>query len=73
LLIHEKIGKESISWTNTLNNIGVVYDKQDKLELALEYYLRAVTIHEKIGNESIGWANTLFYIAVVYSKQDKVK
>jgi tetratricopeptide (TPR) repeat protein len=71
--IHEKIGKESIKWANILNNIGVVYDKQDKLELALEYYLRAVTTHEKIVKESTDWDRTLINIENVKKKRSLYK
>jgi hypothetical protein len=30
--IYEKIGKESIDWARTLNNIGVVYGDQEKVK-----------------------------------------
>jgi hypothetical protein len=32
--IREKIGKESIGWANTLNDIGDVYEKQGLHEKA---------------------------------------
>jgi hypothetical protein len=30
LVIHEKIGKESVGWADTLNNIGLVCCNTDK-------------------------------------------
>jgi len=50
-----------------------VYKNQGKLEKALEYYNRAVTIYEKTGKQSIEWAFTLNNIGVVYYYQRKLE
>ena len=60
-------GKESFDCADTLNNIGNVYYDQNKLNLALEYYNRALSIKEKVkGKESFDCADTLHNIGYVY-------
>ena len=73
MTIYHKIGKESIQWAHTLNNIGILYSDQGKLDEALESYNKALTIHQKIGKESIHWANTFHNIGVVYNSQGKLE
>ena len=66
-------GKESFDCANTLNNIGLDYKDQGKLNEALEYYSRALNIKERVkGKESFDCANTLHSIGLVYKKQGKL-
>jgi tetratricopeptide (TPR) repeat protein len=58
--------KESINCAKTLNNIGLIYKIQGKLEDSLESYLRSIRIFEKIaGSESIECGRTYHQIGVI--------
>ena len=60
-------GKESFDCASTLHNIGLLYGKQGKLNKALEYYSRALSIYEKVkGKESFNCAGILHNIGLVY-------
>ena len=66
-------GKESFDCADTLYNIGLLYGKQGKLNKALEYYSRALSIYETVkGKESFDCAEILNNIGLAYRKQDKL-
>jgi len=47
-------GKDSMNCAYIIHNIGVAYEKQGKLNEALEYYHKELNIKEKVsGKESI--------------------
>ena len=54
------------------NNIGSVYNKQGKLENALESHQAALTIDREIDNP-LGQANVLGNIGLVYFNQGKLE
>jgi len=74
LNIKEKVrGKDSFDCAKTLNNIGLVYQDQEKLNQALEYYNKSLSIKEKVkGEDSFDCVITLNNIGNVYKKQDKL-
>jgi len=55
-----------------LNNIGLVYSNQGKLEEALKYHKAALEIDKQIGNP-LGQANTLGNIGIVYFNRGKLE
>ena len=57
---------------NVLNNIGMVYGDQGKLEEALKSYETAMAIYIEIGYP-LGRAKALNNIGVVYYNQGKVE
>jgi tetratricopeptide (TPR) repeat protein len=71
--IYEKIGTESIQCPYTLHSIGLIYDFQNKIKEAIEYYDRAVVIYQKSGNESTGLTSTLHNIGIIHFNQGKFK
>jgi len=69
LAILKEIGNP-LGQAAALNNIGLVYFQQGRLEEALKSYQDALTIHKEI-SKPLGQANTLLNIGRVYFNQDK--
>ena len=61
--------KENIA--NCLNNLGDLKEKEGKLDIALEYNQKALTINQEI-NDYHGIFINRFNIASIYSKTDKI-
>lgn len=53
-----------------INNIGVIYKNQHKLEEAISYYKRAEDLYEQI-NDKAGLAQTLGNIGVIYEELER--
>src|SRR5690606_34275070 len=73
LRLYETLGKsDSESYAVTLTNIGLVYNRmqENKLNLALEYYEKALNIFEDKGNK-LQMANTLGNIANTYDNMNQ--
>jgi len=59
-------------YSNSLNNIGVIYDGQGKLQLALEYYYKSLNLREFI-KDSFGLAESYNNIGDIYATQNDLK
>jgi len=70
LRIYERIKeKESINCANTLHNIGAVHYDLNKLNEALGFYNRALSIKERLrGKDAIECASTVYNLGLVYEK-----
>jgi tetratricopeptide (TPR) repeat protein len=54
--------------TDTLNNLGVLYDEMGEKDAALEHYQRALSILKlRLGEEHLDVANTLNNLSILYS------
>lgn len=51
--------------------IGGVYEKQNKIELAIAYQNKALTIHQKLGDKR-NEAVTYHYLGMIYEKQNEL-
>lgn len=56
----------------TFTNIGVVYSDQSRLDLALDYHLKALRIYEEINNRNF-IAHSLNCIGVVFRKRNNLE
>ena len=56
----------------SLNNIGTIYDRQGKLEQALDYNKRALAFREQVGDPA-DIANSLNKIGDIYDRQGKLE
>ncbi|HIB00376.1 MAG TPA: tetratricopeptide repeat protein [Phycisphaerales bacterium] len=54
--------------SNTLNNIGILYDEQGNFDKALEYYTRSLQL-DKENNNKDGIASSLNNIGLYYVSQ----
>lgn len=58
-----------IKLAGTLDNIGVVYNSQSDMALALQYHHKSLKLSEEIGNK-YGIAQSLNNIGIIYQIQD---
>ncbi len=71
--IHENFSKPNANrHAETINNIGILYHRIEKYDLALEYYFKCLEIYEK-SNNSFGMASTLTNIGNAYDNLEKPK
>jgi len=56
-------------YSNSINNIGVIYNSEGKLLIALEYYYKSLNFREHL-NDSLGLAESYNNIGNIYAMQN---
>jgi len=56
-------------YSNSINNIGVIYNSEGRLQIALEYYYKSISFRELI-NDSLGLAESYNNIGNIYAMQN---
>lgn len=65
-----KYGAEHLLTAKAYNGIAIVYGSMDNHSMAMDYFLKALTIREKLlGIDDIDTANTYYQISVEYAGQ----
>jgi len=59
-------------YTNSLNNLGVIYNTEGELPKALEYYYKSLNLRELL-KDSLGLAEAYNNIGNIYAMQDNIE
>lgn len=62
------MGLDHVDTGKSYHNIGIIYHKLDKIDLALDYYFKGMNIFvKKLGKDHVDTAKSYSSIASVYS------